>query len=113
MSITITGGLVIALGGMLPALAIGLLELRQWKQSVRNPEAAQGEYIASDAFGYGICRGNCNLRPNFGFYKIRLIMEIIKDFGVDPCSFNAQIINFLIIFFILKEICLQAGTWIY
>jgi F-type H+-transporting ATPase subunit b len=30
-------------------------------------------------------------------------MEIIKDFGIDPLLFGAQVINFLIVLFILKR----------
>ena len=40
MSITITGGLVIALGGMLPALAIGMIGAKAMEAIGRNPEAA-------------------------------------------------------------------------
>lgn len=40
MSITITGGLVIALGGMIPALAIGLIGAKAMEAIGRNPEAA-------------------------------------------------------------------------
>ena len=34
-------------------------------------------------------------------------MEIIKDFGVDPLLLSAQIVNFLIIFFILRKFALK------
>ena len=40
MSITITGGLVIALGGILPALAIGLIGSKAMEAIGRNPEAS-------------------------------------------------------------------------
>lgn len=40
MSITITGGLVIALGGIVPALAIGLIGSKAMEAIGRNPEAA-------------------------------------------------------------------------
>ena len=40
MSITITGGFVIALGGMIPALAIGLIGAKAMEAIGRNPEAA-------------------------------------------------------------------------
>lgn len=40
MSITITGGLVIALGGMLPALAVGMIGAKAMEAIGRNPEAA-------------------------------------------------------------------------
>lgn len=40
MSITITGGLVIALGGMLPALAIMMIGSKAMEAIGRNPEAA-------------------------------------------------------------------------
>ena len=40
MSITITGGLVIALGGMLPELAIGMIGAKAMEAIGRNPEAA-------------------------------------------------------------------------
>lgn len=40
MSLTITGGLVIALGGILPALAIGMIGSKAMEAIGRNPEAA-------------------------------------------------------------------------
>ncbi|MDP2673226.1 MAG: ATP synthase F0 subunit C [Nanoarchaeota archaeon] len=40
MSFTITGGFVIALGGMLPALAIGMIGSKAMEAIGRNPEAA-------------------------------------------------------------------------
>ncbi len=40
MSFTITGGLVIALGGMLPAFAIGLIGAKAMEAIGRNPEAS-------------------------------------------------------------------------
>lgn len=40
MSFTITGGLVIVLGGMFPALAIALIGLKAMEAIGRNPEAA-------------------------------------------------------------------------
>ncbi|MEK7558975.1 MAG: ATP synthase F0 subunit C [Patescibacteria group bacterium] len=40
MSFTITGGLVIALGGMLPALAVGMIGSKAMEAIGRNPEAA-------------------------------------------------------------------------
>ena len=39
MSFTITGGFVIALGGMLPALAIGMIGGKAMEAIGRNPEA--------------------------------------------------------------------------
>ena len=40
MSFTITGGLVIALGGMIPALAVGLIGSKAMEAIGRNPEAS-------------------------------------------------------------------------
>ena len=40
MSITVTGGLTIALGGMFPALAIGMLGAKAMEAIGRNPDAA-------------------------------------------------------------------------
>jgi len=40
VSFTITGGLVIVLGGMFPALAIALIGLKAMEAIGRNPEAA-------------------------------------------------------------------------
>lgn len=40
MDITITGGLTIALGGMIPALAIGLIGYKAMESIGRNPEAS-------------------------------------------------------------------------
>ena len=34
-------------------------------------------------------------------------MEIIKNFGIDPLLLIAQIVNFLIIFYILKRFALK------
>ena len=40
MEFSITGGLVIALGGIFPALAIGLIGLKAMEAIGRNPEAS-------------------------------------------------------------------------
>jgi F-type H+-transporting ATPase subunit c len=40
MHITLSGGLVVALGGALPALAIGLIGAKAMEALGRNPEAA-------------------------------------------------------------------------
>ncbi len=40
MHITLTGGIVVGLGGMLPALAIGLIGAKAMEAIGRNPEAA-------------------------------------------------------------------------
>ena len=40
MSFTITGGFVIALGGMFPALAVGLIGAKAMEAIGRNPEAS-------------------------------------------------------------------------
>lgn len=40
MHITISGGFVVALGGILPALAIGLIGAKAMEAIGRNPEAA-------------------------------------------------------------------------
>lgn len=40
MSLTITGGLVIVLGGMIPAIAIGLIGAKAMEAIGRNPEAS-------------------------------------------------------------------------
>ncbi|OIP57747.1 MAG: hypothetical protein COX79_04420 [Candidatus Levybacteria bacterium CG_4_10_14_0_2_um_filter_36_16] len=40
MVFTITGGLVVAIGGIFPALAIGLIGLKAMEAIGRNPEAA-------------------------------------------------------------------------
>lgn len=40
MTFAITGGLVIALGGILPALAIGLIGFKAMEAIGRNPDAA-------------------------------------------------------------------------
>jgi len=39
MEIAITGGLIVAIGGMLPALAIGLIGAKAMEAIGRNPEA--------------------------------------------------------------------------
>ncbi len=39
MEISISGGLIIALGGMIPALAIGLIGAKAMEAIGRNPEA--------------------------------------------------------------------------
>ncbi len=40
MTFSVTGGLVIALGGALPALAVGLIGAKAMEAIGRNPEAA-------------------------------------------------------------------------
>ncbi len=40
MNITVTGGLIIALGGMLPAFAIGWIGSKAMEAIGRNPEAS-------------------------------------------------------------------------
>lgn len=40
MDILVRGGLIIALGGMLPAFAIGLIGMKAMEAIGRNPEAA-------------------------------------------------------------------------
>jgi len=40
MEISVTGGLVIAIGGAFPALAIGLIGLKAMEAIGRNPEAS-------------------------------------------------------------------------
>lgn len=40
MEITITGGLIIAIGGMFPALAVGLIGAKAMEALGRNPEAS-------------------------------------------------------------------------
>ncbi|HVZ11950.1 MAG TPA: ATP synthase F0 subunit C [Patescibacteria group bacterium] len=40
MSFTITGGLVIAIGGIFPAIAIGLIGLKAMEAIGRNPDAS-------------------------------------------------------------------------
>ncbi|TME01104.1 MAG: ATP synthase F0 subunit C [Chloroflexi bacterium] len=40
MHITLSGGLIVALGGALPALAIGLIGAKAMEALGRNPEAA-------------------------------------------------------------------------
>lgn len=40
MEITVTGGLIVALGGLLPALAIGMIGSKAMEAIGRNPEAS-------------------------------------------------------------------------
>ena len=40
MEFSITGGLIVALGGIMPALAIGLIGFKAMEAIGRNPEAA-------------------------------------------------------------------------
>ncbi|MBI2028564.1 MAG: ATP synthase F0 subunit C [Candidatus Levybacteria bacterium] len=40
MDISVTGGLIVALGGMLPALAVGLIGAKAMEALGRNPEAS-------------------------------------------------------------------------
>jgi F-type H+-transporting ATPase subunit c len=40
MTFTVTGGLIVAIGGMLPALAIGLIGAKAMEAIGRNPEAS-------------------------------------------------------------------------
>ncbi len=45
MTITFAGGIIIAVGGMFPALAIGLIGMKAMESIGRNPEAA-GKILA-------------------------------------------------------------------
>jgi F-type H+-transporting ATPase subunit c len=40
MNFTLSGGLIVALGGMLPAIAIGLIGMKAMEAIGRNPEAS-------------------------------------------------------------------------
>lgn len=40
MEFSITGGLIVAIGGMFPALAVGLIGLKAMEALGRNPEAS-------------------------------------------------------------------------
>lgn len=40
MEISVTGGLIVALGGLLPALAIGMIGAKAMEAIGRNPEAS-------------------------------------------------------------------------
>ena len=40
MEITVTGGLIVALGGLTPAIAIGLIGMKAMEAIGRNPEAS-------------------------------------------------------------------------
>ncbi|MCL2388866.1 MAG: ATP synthase F0 subunit C [Elusimicrobia bacterium] len=40
MTITVTGGIIVALGGMVPALAIGWIGAKAVEATGRNPEAS-------------------------------------------------------------------------
>lgn len=40
MEITVTGGLIVALGGIVPALAIGMIGMKAMEAIGRNPEAS-------------------------------------------------------------------------
>lgn len=40
MNFSVTGGLIVALGGMFPALAVGLIGLKAMEALGRNPEAS-------------------------------------------------------------------------
>lgn len=40
MEFSISGGLIVALGGMIPALAVGLIGLKAMEALGRNPEAS-------------------------------------------------------------------------
>jgi F-type H+-transporting ATPase subunit c len=40
MNFTLSGGLIVALGGMLPAFAIGLIGMKAMEAIGRNPEAS-------------------------------------------------------------------------
>lgn len=50
MEIAISGGLVIALGGFFPALAIGIIGMKAMEAIGRNPEAA-GKILAPMLLG--------------------------------------------------------------
>ncbi|OGY23865.1 MAG: hypothetical protein A2Y57_01100 [Candidatus Woykebacteria bacterium RBG_13_40_7b] len=50
MEFSITGGLIIALGGMVPAFAIGLIGMKAMEAIGRNPEA-QGKILPAMLLG--------------------------------------------------------------
>jgi len=50
MSITFTGGIIIAIGGALPALAIGLIGAKAMEAIGRNPDA-QGKILPAMLLG--------------------------------------------------------------
>ena len=53
-------GVTIAVGGSMPALAIGMITAKAMEAIGRNPEAAGG--TNEHDFGSGVCRGYCYLR---------------------------------------------------
>jgi len=50
MTFTLTGGLIVAIGGALPALAIGLIGAKAMEAIGRNPEA-QGKILPAMLLG--------------------------------------------------------------
>lgn len=50
MEISVNGGLFVALGGMIPALAIGLIGMKAMEAIGRNPEA-QGKILPAMLLG--------------------------------------------------------------
>lgn len=45
MEISVTGGLIVAIGGMLPALAIGLIGYKAMESIGRNPESSSQIFL--------------------------------------------------------------------
>ncbi len=45
MEISVTGGLIVAIGGMIPALAIGLIGYKAMESIGRNPESSSQIFL--------------------------------------------------------------------
>ncbi len=50
MTFTVTGGLIVAIGGLMPAIAIGLIGAKAMEAIGRNPEAS-GRILPAMLFG--------------------------------------------------------------
>ena len=68
MEFSLSGGLIIAIGGLGPALGVGFIGAKAMEAIGRNPEAWKN--FAGNAFRDGICRSYRNLFSDLSFYRI-------------------------------------------
>jgi F-type H+-transporting ATPase subunit c len=68
MSFTLTGGLIIAIGGFCPAIAIGLIGAKAVEAIGRNPEA-NGKILTAMLLGMAFAEAIAIYALIFGFVK--------------------------------------------
>ena len=75
MEFSISGGLIVALGGMFPALAVGLIGSKAMEALGKNPEASR-RILPGMLLAMAFCRSNCNLFTNLSFWKLTLSLKM-------------------------------------